>query len=235
MKKIQDVKARAWTFIVYEDSTDIADFEANIKDLGRIGLRALYIRHDQDKQDDGSIKKTHWHVIIIWENTTTYKTAIDVAQNIADVSYIEPIRSLVGASRYLTHMDDADKYQYDKSDVICVGDVDYSEVIASSRNDRIELNAMISYIRENGVIHFDEFSYYCLSENPEWLRILTERNTFYFKNLIQAQYFRLKEEEDKKREKEYKNLQNRSKNTVKKFKTKHIDIVTGEILFDEAE
>ena len=42
---------------------------------------------------------------------------------------------------------------------------------------------------------FAKFAFYCRDENPEWLRILSERNTFFFSVLIKDLYFSAKEEE----------------------------------------
>ena len=53
-----------------------------------------------------------------------------------------PVGNLTGASRYLTHMDNPEKYQYALEEVQTVGDVVYTEVINSSRNDRIEVLKM---------------------------------------------------------------------------------------------
>ncbi len=219
-KKSPDTKtkARAWTFIIYEDSTDIENFKSQIDKEGQKGLKALYIRHDKDKNPDGTDKKIHWHIIIIWENPTTYNNALKVAQGLADVKYIEAIRDLVGASRYLTHQDNPEKYQYSKDEVMTIGDIEYTEVITSSRNDRVEVKRMTLYIQENEIINFDEFAYLCISENIEWLRILSERNTHYFRSLIQSQYFRLKEEKERNKE-------------IRGFKA--INIETGEIIEPE--
>lgn len=226
--KYKDYKARAWTFIIWEDSTNIDDFKAKISDQGRLGLKALYIRHDKDTRATGEQKKVHWHVIVIWENPTTYKNALQTAQSVSSATkYVEPIRSLTGAARYLTHMDDADKHQYDKSEVIEVGGVDYTELINSSRNDRNEVLAMCQYVRDNKIIYFDQFAYYCMDQNPEWHRILSERNTFFFKNLIQSQAYRLKEE--------YEDALKTAGPAVRKLGTKYVNMVTGEVLYDELD
>lgn len=222
VSKHKDAKTRAWTFIIWEDSTDVEQFKVAIKSQSRLGVRALYIRHDRDVRANGEPKKVHWHIILIWDNSTTFNNALKTAQAVSNTKYIEPVRSLVGATRYLIHMDDPDKYQYDKDEVQTVGDVDFSELIESSRNDRIELKAMCEYIRDNGITHFDTFAYYCMNKNLEWFRILSERNTFFFKNLIQAQHFRLKTETE--------NLGY----VVKEINGQYIDLRTGEVL-GEAE
>lgn len=221
--KYKDSRTRGWTFIVWEDSTDIELFKRKIQDQGRLGLKSIFIRHDKDTRADGSPKKVHWHVILLWDNTTTFKNALEVAQTVSNTTYIEPVRSITGAARYLTHMDDADKYQYDKSEVFEVGGADYSELINSSRNDRLEVMAMCEYIRNNGITSFDTFVYYCMDENLEWLRIISERNTFFFKNLIQSQHFRIKEE-----------LSDRGP-AIKKFGSQYVNILTGEVIWDEAD
>lgn len=194
-------KARAWTFALYEDSTNIEQFLENAKEEARLGLQALAIRHDRDENPDGTKKKTHWHVIIMWDSPTTYNNALTVAKGLSGsdegVSIVEAVRNLSGATRYLIHMDNPEKFQYDKKDVFEFGPVEFDELINSSQNDRIELKRMTAYIRDNAITHFDMFAYYCMDNDPTWHRILMERNTFYIRTLIQAQHFRLKEEKEK--------------------------------------
>jgi hypothetical protein len=68
--------------------------------------------HDKDVNPDETPKKPHWHVIISWNNTTTYRSARVIAQTILCCPLPQLLKAVEGAYRYLTHQDNPEKYQY---------------------------------------------------------------------------------------------------------------------------
>lgn len=77
-----------------------------------------FILHDKDKG-----KRPHYHINLMLENphlgdTILYTLASDLLCNvkIITISSINP-NSYFQRQRYLTHLDDVDKYQYDKAEV----------------------------------------------------------------------------------------------------------------------
>lgn len=74
-----------------------------------------YILHDKDLNEDGSIKKPHWHVVLyckhaIW-NTALAKD-LDLTLN-----YIQEIRNADLMLEYLIHANEEDKHQYSLDEV----------------------------------------------------------------------------------------------------------------------
>lgn len=88
------------------------------------------ILHDKDVNDDGELKKAHWHVIIQLDSP---QSDYYVAETIGvQVNYIEQIRSLKSAYDYLTHRYHQDKYQY--NDESLFGDLEITnEAISDNR------------------------------------------------------------------------------------------------------
>lgn len=68
--------------------------------------------HDKDTNPDGSPKKPHFHVIVSWSNTTTYRNARVIAQTILHCPLPQLLKAVEGMYRYLTHADNPEKYQY---------------------------------------------------------------------------------------------------------------------------
>lgn len=68
--------------------------------------------HDKDINPDGTMKKPHWHVIVSWSNTTTYRNARVLAQTILHSPLPQLLKAVEGMYRYLTHADNPEKYQY---------------------------------------------------------------------------------------------------------------------------
>lgn len=67
--------------------------------------------HLFDKNPDGSPKKPHWHVIVSWANTTTYRSARALC-DVLNCPRPLLLSAVVGAYRYHQHRDNPEKYQY---------------------------------------------------------------------------------------------------------------------------
>lgn len=74
--------------------------------------------HNMDVNPTGEVKKEHYHVMIMFEGVKTVEQALDVFRQIGGVEYCEQIQSLRGYARYLCHLDNPEKHQYNTEDVI---------------------------------------------------------------------------------------------------------------------
>lgn len=96
--------------IIYEDDDNFKEqYEFLTKEK-----ESIWIRHDQDIDDDGNLKKPHYHFILKLKNAKTISALakyVNVQENM-----IEPVKkSFNGALKYLIHYGYDDKFQYDKS------------------------------------------------------------------------------------------------------------------------
>lgn len=91
--------------------------ETHKKALEFIKLNYDYalIEHNQDKNENGEIKKPHTHIVISFPNAK-WNTAIAEELGIT-CNYIEKCRSLDSALEYLIHYNDDTKHQYDIDEV----------------------------------------------------------------------------------------------------------------------
>lgn len=80
--------------------------------------------HDKDVTPDGEIKKAHYHVIIMYGGVKTAAQAEAIIKKIGGVGVV-PINHLPAYARYLIHLDDPDKAQYDVHDVTALSGADY--------------------------------------------------------------------------------------------------------------
>ena len=104
------------------------DFESGrVVPIGRLkeyccltGATYFYILHDCDRNDDGSVKTLHYHVVLDFGNSRRGSLAVvrDLARfmEIPDcLISMETCSNICGAIRYLVHADDPAKHQYDYS------------------------------------------------------------------------------------------------------------------------
>jgi len=108
-------KFRLFEMILYleTESYDIKEVLKNIR-----GERYYaYCLHDNDIDENGKIKKPHYHIIIRFDNARTQE---QVAKKFGvPVNYINNIRNERSYVRYLIHFDDKEKYQYLQRDIEC--------------------------------------------------------------------------------------------------------------------
>jgi hypothetical protein len=95
--------------------------------LNQLGLQYWAILHDSDVDDNGILKKPHWHIVLSMPRGKRLKTLLNDIKNgltLDDINQVS-IRDCVtlnGAVRYLIHLDDSDKYQY-SSDLVLTNDL----------------------------------------------------------------------------------------------------------------
>lgn len=151
--------------------------------------------HDQDLTASGEKKKPHYHLVIDYSETKTKKSReqfTEIMERLGSVA-ISPIdyeffcvnRRL--CYRYLCHLDDANKTQYDHNEVIMYGFSDsYESVIFSERDIKTGvIPAMINFIVTNHITLYCDFALYCTLNEPEWNEALF-RHTRYITEFIKS-------------------------------------------------
>ena len=127
--------------------------------------------HQFDTNPDGEIKKPHYHVLIMYDNVKTVSQAREFFQTIGGVG-CEVVNSIRGMARYLCHMDNPEKYQYNPVEVKAFSGADYSGVIELD-TDRVKLIAdMQDWCKSNGCVSLSDLYDYSRIHNYDWFRAL---------------------------------------------------------------
>lgn len=141
-------KSRYWITEVYPESC-IPDW---IDHLTLTGLPiAISPIHDRDTFPDGTLKKSHYHVLLCWDGPTTYKVAKEVCD---DIGATIPIRclSVKGSYDYWIHLNNPDKYQYDDNDRINLNGFDVNNYTSLTTSEEVVLIKYIkAFIRKNNI------------------------------------------------------------------------------------
>lgn len=216
-KKI--IKSRAFWFIVYLDSVKGgADFRQELEKY-HIPF-VISPLHDKDTLPDGTLKKPHYHIMLVWDNTTTTTKANEIVEDMKGVrppqDNLFACSSVSSCARYLIHRDNADKFQYDSKDVYCYGGLDYLELCASVSDEREQLKQMKKFIIKHRVVSFALFSSYCDDNRVDWSRLVNTRYSYLVKEFQKSLQWSL--------EKSYNTDKSISYNKI-------IDFETGDILY----
>lgn len=169
-------KARDWTFIVYPESApkDWRDI------LDRTHMRWIESPlHDKDTTPDGTIKKAHWHIMLSSDGPITEKQINDI---IAPLNGPIPqkVGSGVGMVRYMCHMDNPEKYQYNMTDIIGHNGADVASYFKMTQTSRISvMKDIVQFIYDNNVDNFADFLMYCIKDcdDDSWFEVAIDHNT----------------------------------------------------------
>jgi hypothetical protein len=102
-------KTRNWAFVVYPESAPDGWMEL----LADTHIPAFVSPlHDKDIDEDGSLKKPHYHVVLMFDGPTTQKRANEIIEPFCGTKSAEYVKSLRGYVRYLIHLDNPEKAQY---------------------------------------------------------------------------------------------------------------------------
>lgn len=141
--------------------------------------------HDLDINPNGEPKKPHYHVIIMYEGVKTLEQAKAVFDDIGGVG-LEIVNSLRGYARYLCHLDNPDKIQYDKGFVQSFCGADYETEIGLSLDKYIAVREMIQFCRENGIVSYSELLEYAMDNKYSWFRVLCDNGTVVIKEYLKS-------------------------------------------------
>ena len=131
-------RTRNYATVVYPDSAP----ENWIEILSECFIPAFISPiHDKDTNPTGEVKKAHYHVILMFDTVKTKEQAIDVFNKVNGVG-CEVVNNLRSMARYLCHLDNPDKYQYSKDDVISLCGADYLSIIGSASDKYLALAEM---------------------------------------------------------------------------------------------
>lgn len=185
-------KARAFAFLIYPESWET--WERDLKTLHMpIVVSPLHDRDvwtDEDEKENsehvaGELKKPHRHAIISWGNATTINAAVTMLAPFG-INYVEPVGSYPGYCRYLAHLDDPDKAQYDPAEVVCIGGgvPDFEKKLTESElmQQRDEIMALCE---ENGVDEYADLCDFCRYHRPDW-RQDVYRNTVFWRGYFSS-------------------------------------------------
>lgn len=98
------VKSRTLAIVLYPESQQSA-IDSIRKNYSYVGML-----HDKDADANGELKKAHWHFIIRFKQA---RWSSGLAAELGIDDHFESVKNMDGALRYLSHMDDPDKFQYD--------------------------------------------------------------------------------------------------------------------------
>lgn len=172
-------KSKYFCLVLYPDSSTY-DVDKLIKSLAKEHLTfAVSPIHDRDVNDDGSLKKAHYHLLLAYSSATTlnnircWLSACGMPES--ELHSVRVCASGVGYYRYLTHKDNSEKVQYDDNDIRVFNDSDdlfkkFSKTASQKIDDLIRIFQIVD---ELNTISFHSLIQYLMCNERDLFKLLT--------------------------------------------------------------
>lgn len=180
--KKTDTRTRNFATIVYPDSAPEAWQEILSQQFIPAFISPL---HDKDTNPTGEPKKPHYHVILMFEGKKSVEQVNEIFNLIGGVG-CEKVNSIRGYARYLCHLDNPEKAQYEQSEVRSMGGADYVGTIGLVIDKYKAISEMIDYCKENNVVSYSDLLEYCRLERFDWFRVLCDNGTVVMKEYLKS-------------------------------------------------
>lgn len=141
--------------------------------------------HDMDLNPTGEPKKAHYHVIIMFDSVKTSEQAKSIFDLIGGVG-CTAIQSLRGYARYLCHLDNPEKAQYNQDNVVSLCGADYSGAIGLAIDKYKAIGEMIDFCEDNRVYSYSDLLKYARLNRFDWFRVLCDNGTVVIKEYLKS-------------------------------------------------
>lgn len=181
-----NIRRRNWSFLVYP-GPDNKNWQSTIS-----SLHVPYIvspLHDKDKKDNGSLKKPHYHILLLFPGKKSY-TQIKTLTDKLSSPIPQPVSSVQGLVRYFAHLDDPEKAQYSIKDIKGYCGADPSIYLTLTKPNRRKILKEISeYILTEHITSFSTLVRKALNDkNDAWFDIICDTNTWYLNMLVNSEW-----------------------------------------------
>lgn len=178
-----NVKKRHWAFVLYPESAP-SDWVEQLQQKGV--LAAISPLHDRDTNPTGEPKKPHYHVILSYSGPTSYSVIKAITDSLGQ-PIPQPLEQVRGYYRYLTHMDNPEKAQYDAADIQHLNGFniyDFSEM-TKSEVTQIKRNLQ-QFIRDNDIVEYSTLMDLLADNELNTEYEIASINTFFFNSYIKS-------------------------------------------------
>lgn len=175
-------RTRNFASVLYPESA-----KENWKDILEQEFIPCFISplHNADKNANGEKKKEHHHIIIMFDSTKTEEQARQVFEKIGAVG-CEKVNSIRGYARYLCHLDNPEKAQYNTQEVISLCGADYLETINLITDKYKVLSDMMEFCEKYEVTSFYLLSKYAFEHNESWRRVLADSGSVFMREYLKS-------------------------------------------------
>ena len=175
---------RNFACVIYPDSDNTPD---NWQDLIADWKIPAFLSpmHEFDLDIQGQPKKAHYHLMIMFEGKKSRDQIRVLFDQIGGVG-MEIVNSIRSYARYLCHMDNPEKHQYDPKDLKAFGGADYFGICNLAVDKYNTIGEMMDHVRRERIHSFAELMQYSKENRFDWFRILCDSGAYIMKEYIKS-------------------------------------------------
>lgn len=175
-------KKRNWTAVLYPESLP----KNWVEIIQKSGLPcAISPLHNKDVNADGEPKKAHYHLILVYGNTTTFNNVAKFTQENLGGTIPQPLEQIRGMYRYFTHKDNPEKAQYDENDIKVFNGFNIADYIELTKSEVDEIkNNIVRFIRENQITEYADLIDIFQDKDMRSEFAIASSNTIFFTKYI---------------------------------------------------
>lgn len=187
-KKSNDNRTRNWTFVLYEDSAP-ENWREILDDMHIEWIESPW--HDKDINGNGEPKKKHKHILLLFQGKKSYEQIKELT-DMLNQPIPQRCHNAKAMVRYMAHLDNPEKAQYNPSDIIGHGGADVSDMLRPSSSERYTIiKDMIDYIRSSGITEFQDLMDYAADVHyDDWFPLLCDNSAYVVGLYIKSQRHR---------------------------------------------
>lgn len=181
-------RTRNWTFVIYPESAP--ENWRSIIDEEHIEWIESPL-HDKDVNESGEtkgeLKKSHWHIAVFFQGVKTFEQVKELTDKL-NAPIPQKVASSKGVVRYMAHLDNPEKYQYERSQIIGHGGADVAMYLRPTSSSRYELiREMRTWVEENACTEFFVLFDYAASERfDDWFPLLCDNSAYIMGEYIKS-------------------------------------------------
>ena len=153
--------------------------------------------HDSDLDADGEPKKAHYHILLMFGSLKSYEQVREIADliNCPSPQRCHNVRAMV---RYMAHLDNPDKAQYDILHIEAHGGVDLEQILKPNSSERYSLiRDMIDFVREQNITEYEDLmDYAAVNQYDDWFPLLCDNASVVMQMYIKSKRHRGKSNKD---------------------------------------
>lgn len=186
--KTKDTRARNFATIVYPESAP----EDWLDILGSLHIPCFISPlHEDDILPDGSKKKPHYHVMLMFDGKKSVEQVQEIWDLIGGVGF-QNVISMRAYARYLCHLDNPEKAQYSSDKVISIA-ADYDSVIGLVSDKYKAVMEMIEFCKDNEIYSYAELLEWCSVHKYDWFKSLCDNTSYVIREYLKSRTWDLKE------------------------------------------
>jgi hypothetical protein len=136
---------------------------------------ALLVLHDKDKEADGSDKKPHYTLLLMFAGLKSLGQVHELTDLLGS-KQLQPSYDMRASARYLAHLDQPEKFQYGVGALEAFTGASVPDLTAPISDPTPDI---LTFVRDQGLSEYSALVDYCQDHHVDWLKEVKGHTMFW--------------------------------------------------------